>query len=189
MIAARILLERWFDEAGTAEAHDNAQPMTRDDCAPTDAAVQRDAEGRLRHLITLEGLSREELTALLDLAQFYVRAARRPAGPRSEPRRAHRRQSVLRAQHAHARVVRARGAAARRGRREPRHAVLLARERRDGARHDLHAAGDARGHPGDARRRARPAGATSRSTSRRTSASSMPAKRTCRIRRRGCSMR
>jgi len=37
------------------------------------AEVQRDAEGRLRHLITLEGLSREEMTALLDLAQFYVR--------------------------------------------------------------------------------------------------------------------
>lgn len=37
------------------------------------AAVQRDAEGRLRHLITLEGLSREEIVALLDLAQFYVR--------------------------------------------------------------------------------------------------------------------
>src|SRR5688572_33118423 len=35
--------------------------------------VQRDSEGRLRHLITLEGLSREEITALLDLAQFYVR--------------------------------------------------------------------------------------------------------------------
>lgn len=35
--------------------------------------VQRDAEGRLRHLITLEGLSRDEITALLDLAQFYVR--------------------------------------------------------------------------------------------------------------------
>lgn len=38
------------------------------------AQVQRDAQGRLRHLITLEGLSREELTALLDLAQFYVRS-------------------------------------------------------------------------------------------------------------------
>ena len=37
------------------------------------ATVQRDAEGRLRHLITLEGLSSDELTALLDLAQFYVR--------------------------------------------------------------------------------------------------------------------
>lgn len=36
--------------------------------------VQRDADGRLRHLITLEGLSRDELTTLLDLAQFYVRA-------------------------------------------------------------------------------------------------------------------
>jgi aspartate carbamoyltransferase catalytic subunit len=38
------------------------------------AAVQRDSDGRLRHLITLEGLSRDELSALLDLAQFYVRA-------------------------------------------------------------------------------------------------------------------
>jgi len=38
------------------------------------ARVQRDADGRLRHLITLEGLTREELTALLDLAQFYVRS-------------------------------------------------------------------------------------------------------------------
>ncbi len=36
--------------------------------------VQRDADGRLRHLITLEGLRREELTSLLDLAQFYVRS-------------------------------------------------------------------------------------------------------------------
>jgi aspartate carbamoyltransferase catalytic subunit len=38
------------------------------------AKVQRDGEGRLRHLITLEGLSRDEITALLDLAQFYVRS-------------------------------------------------------------------------------------------------------------------
>lgn len=39
----------------------------------TSARVQRDAEGRLRHLITLDGLSRDEMVALLDLAQFYVR--------------------------------------------------------------------------------------------------------------------
>lgn len=38
------------------------------------ASMQRDAEWRLRHFITLEGLSREELTQLLDLAQFYVRS-------------------------------------------------------------------------------------------------------------------
>ena len=43
--------------------------MTRD----PSPCVQRDADGRLRHLITLEGLSAEELTGLLDLAQFYVR--------------------------------------------------------------------------------------------------------------------
>lgn len=35
--------------------------------------VQRTADGRLRHLITLDGLSRAEITALLDMAQFYVR--------------------------------------------------------------------------------------------------------------------
>lgn len=35
--------------------------------------VQRDCDGRLRHLITLQGMSREEIVALLDLAQFYVR--------------------------------------------------------------------------------------------------------------------
>ena len=45
--------------------------MTRD----PSPCVQRDADGRLRHLITLEGLSAEELTGLLDLAQFYVREA------------------------------------------------------------------------------------------------------------------
>ncbi|HVF18567.1 MAG TPA: aspartate carbamoyltransferase catalytic subunit [Steroidobacteraceae bacterium] len=40
----------------------------------TSASVQRDSEGRLRHFITLEGISKDELTSLLDLAQFYVRA-------------------------------------------------------------------------------------------------------------------
>lgn len=40
---------------------------------PLSHEVQRDPDGRLRHLITLEDLSRAELTALLDLAQFYVR--------------------------------------------------------------------------------------------------------------------
>lgn len=38
-----------------------------------DDKMQRDSEGRLRHLITLDGLSRDEIVALLDLAQFYVR--------------------------------------------------------------------------------------------------------------------
>ncbi len=35
--------------------------------------VQRTADGRLRHLITLDGLTRTEITSLLDMAQFYVR--------------------------------------------------------------------------------------------------------------------
>jgi aspartate carbamoyltransferase catalytic subunit len=38
------------------------------------AQIQRDAEGRLRHLITLDGLTRDEIISLLDLAQFYVRS-------------------------------------------------------------------------------------------------------------------
>ena len=35
--------------------------------------IQRSSDGQLRHLITLEGLSRDEVMSLLDLAQFYVR--------------------------------------------------------------------------------------------------------------------
>jgi aspartate carbamoyltransferase catalytic subunit len=40
----------------------------------TGAELQRDATGRLRHLLTLDGLSRDALEQLLDLAQFYVRS-------------------------------------------------------------------------------------------------------------------
>ena len=39
----------------------------------TGSQLQRDPAGRLRHLLTLDGLSRDELLQLLDLAQFYVR--------------------------------------------------------------------------------------------------------------------
>jgi aspartate carbamoyltransferase catalytic subunit len=39
----------------------------------TGSELQRDHAGRLRHLLTLEGLSRDNLAHLLDLAQFYVR--------------------------------------------------------------------------------------------------------------------
>lgn len=39
----------------------------------TGQELQRDPAGRLRHLLTLEGLSADELGQLLDLAQFYVR--------------------------------------------------------------------------------------------------------------------
>jgi aspartate carbamoyltransferase catalytic subunit len=35
--------------------------------------LQRDPAGRLRHLLTLEGLTRDELGGLLDFAQFFVR--------------------------------------------------------------------------------------------------------------------
>jgi aspartate carbamoyltransferase catalytic subunit len=40
---------------------------------PPSHEVQRDPDGRIRHLITLEGLNRAEVTTLLDLAEFYVR--------------------------------------------------------------------------------------------------------------------
>lgn len=39
----------------------------------TDRSVQRDAAGKLRHLITLDGLTKTEIASLLDLAQSYVR--------------------------------------------------------------------------------------------------------------------
>jgi aspartate carbamoyltransferase catalytic subunit len=35
--------------------------------------LQRDHAGRLRHLLTLDGLTRDEMNGLLDFAQFYVR--------------------------------------------------------------------------------------------------------------------
>jgi aspartate carbamoyltransferase catalytic subunit len=40
---------------------------------PTGQQLQRDHAGRLRHLLTLEGLSADELRHLLDFSQFYVR--------------------------------------------------------------------------------------------------------------------
>jgi len=46
----------------TASAH-NSAPQN----------IQYGPDGKLRHLITLEGMSAAQLTALLDLAQFYVR--------------------------------------------------------------------------------------------------------------------
>jgi aspartate carbamoyltransferase catalytic subunit len=39
-----------------------------------DSRIQRGPDGKLRHLITLEGLTRAELTALLDRAEMHVRA-------------------------------------------------------------------------------------------------------------------
>ena len=39
---------------------------------------QRDAAGRLRHLLTLEGLSREEILGLLELSETFLRAPGEP---------------------------------------------------------------------------------------------------------------
>ena len=45
---------------------------------------QRDAAGRLRHLLTLEGLSREEILGLLELSEAFVHAPGEPP-PRGTP--------------------------------------------------------------------------------------------------------
>jgi aspartate carbamoyltransferase catalytic subunit/NAD(P)H-flavin reductase len=107
----------------------------------------------LRHLITLEGLSAAEMTGLLNLAQFYLRepAICRPAirvcGDARSPTCSSSRARAPR-------VVRA--AALRLGADVVNLDMqsVFAGEGRDGARHDLHAAGHARRHPCDARRRA-----------------------------------
>ena len=75
-------------------------------------------------------------------ARAEIREADRPAAGAEEVARGrHRREPVHRAVDAHARVVRARGQAARRRRGESRSAALFAREGREHARHDLHARG------------------------------------------------
>ncbi|HEX7062437.1 MAG TPA: aspartate carbamoyltransferase catalytic subunit [Woeseiaceae bacterium] len=51
-------------------------PLTEPTEIPTtsdDGALQLTPSGRLRHLLTLRGLSREQLTALLDRAETYLR--------------------------------------------------------------------------------------------------------------------
>ncbi len=58
----------------TEPTHGDRLKTSAESSSRESASVQRDSDGRLRHLITLEGLSKDELTALLDLAQFYVRA-------------------------------------------------------------------------------------------------------------------
>jgi len=58
----------------TEPTHGDRVKTSAESSSRESASVQRDSDGRLRHLITLEGLSKDELTALLDLAQFYVRA-------------------------------------------------------------------------------------------------------------------
>ena len=66
--AARLILETWLREV-PRQPTPGASALTTD----TGRDLQRDPGGRLRHLLTLEGLSRDELAQLLDLAQFYVR--------------------------------------------------------------------------------------------------------------------
>ncbi len=77
--AARLILETWLQARGVepgraAVLHKNRRPggalVLKID---TGRDLQRDHAGRLRHLLTLEGLSPDELGQLLDLAQFYVR--------------------------------------------------------------------------------------------------------------------
>ena len=132
---ACIILERWF----------SANNMRRT------CVHRQDGAGGLRHLITLDGLcprgadgdsrSRGELSPASGSAR--VRRAR--------ARRRDARQPVLRAEHAHPRLVRSRQPAAGRARPQPGSAVELARQGRDHAGHDLHARGDEHRHVRDPR--------------------------------------
>ena len=67
---------------------------------------QQDGAGGLRHLVTLDGLARDALTAILDRAESYRRFPGTAGlrGPRAGRR--DRRQSVLRTEHAHTRLLR-----------------------------------------------------------------------------------
>ncbi len=123
---------------------------------------QVDAAGRLRHLVTLDGLPRTLIEELLDARRGLClgRGTRRRA-----PRR-HRRQPLRRAIDPDARLVRARGTAPGRERRQPRQRALVARQGRDAPRHRAHAARPARRRVRHARRRARRAG-TGRARRRR----------------------
>jgi len=47
--------------------------LNTDQYSQLSQSVQRGKHGKLRHLITLDGLTRDELNGLLDMAQFYVR--------------------------------------------------------------------------------------------------------------------
>ena len=63
--------------------------------------LQLNEHGRLRHFLTIEGLSRELLLQILDTAESFAD----PAGPAGEKgpaaARAHHHQSLFREQHAH----------------------------------------------------------------------------------------
>ena len=145
--------------------------------------------GTLRHLLTLEGMPRQQIEALLTRAQKFVKPDRRAAGAEAHARRHHRGEHVHRAVDAHARVVRARGQAARRRRGQSRSAALFAREGREHARHHLHARSLPRGRVRHPRCRGRCARASSPRTCSRMRACCRPAKRTSRIPPRGCSTR
>ena len=116
---------------------------------------QTRANGSLRHLLTLEGLSKAQLEALLTRAQKFVKPVGEPPVQKKQPRRHHRGQHVHRAFDAHARVVRAGRQAAGRRRGEPRGAAVLARQGREHARHHLHARSLPRRRIRDSRRRSR----------------------------------
>ena len=118
------------------------------------ALSQPDAGGRLRHLVTLDGLSRSLVEELLERAESLRAVAR----PRRRARGADGREHLRRALDPHAHLLRARGDPAGRERRQSRHHALFARQGRDIARHRLHAARHARRRVRHPRRRAGHAG-------------------------------
>jgi len=103
---------------------------------------QQDSAGGLRHLITLDGLARDALTAI----SGYRGTLPSPAGAAglrgTRIGRRHRRELVFRTQHPHTRLVRPGQPAPRGPCPQPGPALQLARQGREHARHDLYARGD-----------------------------------------------
>ena len=91
--------------------------------------MQVNDKGQLRHLLTLAELERSQIERIIDKARAYLDAARPPGAAGYDLARADGRKPVLRGQHAHARIVRARRKAAQRRRAESRRQDVLAHRR------------------------------------------------------------
>ena len=129
----------------------------------------------------------DEIALILDTAEAMKEIAARADQESADAARPHRRQPVLRAEHADAHVVRGRREAAERRHAEHRGRAVERDEGGDAARHGAQPRGDGARHDRHAPRlvrRAAPAGA--RSAGRR---SSTPATACTSIRRRRCSTR
>ena len=105
--------------------------------------LQLDTNGRLRHLLTMHGLDRRHITALLDDAETYLSDIGKPVVRSTALQGKDRCQPVFRTQHSYAGIIRSGRQTPRCGCFEPGCQHILQKERREHSRHDIHAAGDA----------------------------------------------